>query len=144
MDPIQLLFSFQGRIGRAQFWLAVLVYASAGLIVFAVEYFVQSYAVLIVTALLLYAPSLVSGVGVGIKRLHDRNKSTWWLILFYLGPLIAFYGAHLLDGGTAAAVLSAAGFVILIWAIVELGALRGSIGTNPHGPDPVAPKPAQH
>ena len=29
-------------------------------------------------------PMLVSGIAVGIKRLHDRNKSGWWLLLFYL------------------------------------------------------------
>ncbi|MBM3529455.1 MAG: DUF805 domain-containing protein [Alphaproteobacteria bacterium] len=144
MDPIQLLFSFQGRIGRAQYWLAVLIYFIAAAIVFVIDYFVPSYTAMIVVALLLYVPCLISSIGVGIKRLHDRNKSSWWLLLFYLGPLLAFSAASLLDGGTVASALSIAGFVILIWSIVELGALRGSIEANPYGPDPVAPKPAQH
>lgn len=144
MDPIQLLFSFQGRIGRAHYWLAVLIYLVAALIVFVVDYFVQSYTVMMVIALLLYVPCLISGIGVGIKRLHDRNKSSWWLLLFYLGPLVMFSAAGILDGGTVASAVSIAGFVVLVWSIVELGALRGSIGANPYGPDPVAPKPAQH
>jgi len=30
-------------------------------------------------------------------------------------------------------------FAILIWAFVDLGCLRGSIGQNKYGPDPLAP-----
>jgi hypothetical protein len=89
-------------------------------------------------------PAIYIAIGFGIRRLNDRNKSNRWLLLFYLGPLALFFGAHLTDGSAAAGVLSTAGLVVLIWAIVELGAVRGSIGVNPHGPDPVAPKPAQH
>ena len=36
-------------------------------------------------ALIAYIPLIVSGLAVGIKRLHDRDKSGWWLLLFYLG-----------------------------------------------------------
>ena len=36
------------------------------------------------------------------------------------------------------------GFAILLWALVDLGFIRGTIGSNPYGPDPVAPKPAKH
>jgi uncharacterized membrane protein YhaH (DUF805 family) len=33
-------------------------------------------------------------------------------------------------------------FGIMLWTLVELGAIRGTIGANPHGPDPIAPAPA--
>jgi uncharacterized membrane protein YhaH (DUF805 family) len=39
-------------------------------------------------------------------------------------------------------VLTYAGFAINIWALVELGCLRGTIGHNRYGADPVAPQPA--
>ena len=29
---------------------------------------------------------LISGIAVGIKRLHDRDKGGWWLLLFYVVP----------------------------------------------------------
>jgi Protein of unknown function (DUF805) len=39
-------------------------------------------------ALILIAniPAVIAGIAVGIKRLHDRDKSGWWLLLFYLVP----------------------------------------------------------
>jgi uncharacterized membrane protein YhaH (DUF805 family) len=144
MDLIQLLFSYQGRIGRAQYWLVVLIFAVAVALFVIVDQFAQSFYLTLAVVLLICFPAIYAAVGAGIKRLHDRNKSSWWLLLFYLGPLLAFYGASILESGTIAGILSAAGFILLIWAIVDLGALRGSIGANPHGPDPVAPKPAQH
>jgi len=33
-------------------------------------------------------------------------------------------------------------FAINIWALVELGCLRGTIGANQYGSDPRAPQPA--
>jgi uncharacterized membrane protein YhaH (DUF805 family) len=31
---------------------------------------------------------------VGLKRLHDRNKSAWWLALFYAAPFLLHSGAY--------------------------------------------------
>jgi uncharacterized protein DUF805 len=31
-------------------------------------------------------PIIVSSIAVAIKRLHDRNKSGWWLLVFYFLP----------------------------------------------------------
>ena len=39
-------------------------------------------------------------------------------------------------------VLQYVDLAIIVWGLVELGAIRGSIGSNPYGSDPVAPKPA--
>ena len=36
-------------------------------------------------------------------------------------------------------VLGVASFVISIWGLVELGFLRGTVGPNPYGPDPLQP-----
>ena len=74
-------------------------------------------------------------MAVGIKRLHDRDKSGWWLAAFYLVP-------PLLDGVGRTTGLSAifglASIAVSIWAIVELGFLRGATGPNQYGPDPLA------
>ena len=57
-------------------------------------------------------------------------------ILFVIGMRIGISP----DGSTImATVLGLAAFAIGIWAFVELGCLRGTIGVNPYGPDPVAP-----
>jgi uncharacterized membrane protein YhaH (DUF805 family) len=71
-------------------------------------------------------------IAVGIKRLHDRGKSGWWLVLFYLvpGPLKSI--------GEPRGFLAAVSFGISLWALVELGFRRGTLGPNQYGPDPLS------
>jgi uncharacterized membrane protein YhaH (DUF805 family) len=144
MQLLNLFISFQGRIGRAQFWLANFVFAAVFLVGWLIDHFAQSYYVALAITLLVYLPCAVSAVAVGIKRLQDRNRNRLWLLVFYLVPVLTFALAGLFEGGMIQSVLSSVGLVVSIWALIELGALRGSIGANPYGPDPVAPKPAQH
>jgi len=42
----------------------------------------------IVINLLCLVPLVVSVTAAGIKRLHDRDKSGWWLLLLDLVPVI--------------------------------------------------------
>ena len=95
-------------------------------------------------ALIVYLPSLFSFIAVGVKRLHDRNKASPWLLVFYLVPIAGLSAAGLFETGTLQSVISTISLIFLVWALVELGFRRGTIGGNPYGPDPVAPKPAQH
>jgi uncharacterized membrane protein YhaH (DUF805 family) len=57
--------------------------------------------------------SLWPACAITAKRLHDRGKTGWWQLV-YLIPLLG-----------------------QIWLVIELGALRGSVGENRFGPDPV-------
>jgi uncharacterized membrane protein YhaH (DUF805 family) len=153
MDLGNLLFNFRGRINRAKFWLAVLIYLV-----------VQTLAWLLVGmstsegagALLVNIVGLavfVSGIFVAIKRLHDRNRSGWWLLLFYIAPgvlmtagaaiwFLGILGDASAGAGAAGAVFMLAGAAIGIWAFVELGCLRGTVGPNQYGPDPLEPTQA--
>jgi uncharacterized membrane protein YhaH (DUF805 family) len=141
MDPIDLLFGFSGRINRAKYWLVVsiwlVLWVIAGLLVYLADY----SPIAIVVAVIVLIPSIVSATAIGIKRLHDRDKSGWWLLPFYLGPLLGLTLASLIAPGMIHSTLSFVGFLFLIWAFVELGCLRGTIAGNPYGADPVAPKP---
>jgi uncharacterized membrane protein YhaH (DUF805 family) len=94
---------------------------------------------------------MFSAVPVGIRRLHDRDKTGWWLLLFYGAPALSFLvslvaGAPDETDNTPAVVLvlEYLSFAVLLWTLVELGFLRGTIGGNVYGPDPLAPKPAKH
>jgi uncharacterized membrane protein YhaH (DUF805 family) len=143
MNLINLLFTFQGRINRAKWWLAVLIAVIASVVMLFLFVIPVLGALL---ALAIIIGMFVSGLAVGIKRLHDRNKSGWWLVLFYGVPgvmgfidtWLGFQGFGELAGPRL--LTSLVSFVIGIWAIVELGCLRGSIGPNRYGPDPVAPR----
>jgi uncharacterized membrane protein YhaH (DUF805 family) len=53
-------------------------------------------------------------IAVGIKRFHDRNKSGVWILIIFV-PVI---------GG--------------LWYLIECGFLRGTVGPNDYGPDPLS------
>jgi uncharacterized membrane protein YhaH (DUF805 family) len=89
------------------------------------------------------------GLAVLAKRLHDRNKSPWWLIVFYVVPGILYAAAMWTsmrapdDDNTAAMFASLfllGGMGLTVWAFVELYCLRGTVGDNRYGPDPLAGK----
>ena len=84
----------------------------------------------------------VSGVAVTLKRLHDRDKSWWWLLIFVLAPnalssLAAFWRDQYPSFGEIGFVLDFSALVILIWAFVELACLKGTTGDNRFGADPL-------
>lgn len=87
--------------------------------------------------LVLYVPLLWIGLAVATKRLHDRDRSAWWLLLFYALPAVLSNVGDVVGG--IGGVLSLAGLAISIWAMVELGLLRGTPGPNRYGPDPLGP-----
>jgi uncharacterized membrane protein YhaH (DUF805 family) len=144
MDLIDLLFGFQGRIGRGQFWVTILIFFFAALIVAAVHYALQSFYFTLAVAVIACGPAFICVIAAGIKRLHDRNRSSVWLLVFYPVPPIVLTAANLIESGVIQTVLSFVGFLSLIWTVIELGCLRGTVAGNRYGPDPVAPKPAQH
>jgi uncharacterized membrane protein YhaH (DUF805 family) len=148
MNPFALLFDFRGRINRAKFWLALLIYVVFFMAVIGLAIAMSSSMNAVFgAALVAYIPLIVSGIAVGVKRLHDRNKSAWWLAVFAVPWVLPFVGAAL-DGlvmpeaDMAFVFLQYVGLAIMVWALIELGCLRGTIGANPYGGDPLAPQPA--
>jgi len=80
---------------------------------------------------------LASCFAIGVTRLHDRNKSAWWLLLFYFCPPILETLASLNVLDSAMVLLNILSLAITLWAFVELGFLRGTFGPNLYGPDPM-------
>lgn len=91
-------------------------------------------------AVLIVLVSYVLGLAVSSRRLHDRGKSAWWLVVFYLVPLVAVQTAGLVfradpqDPAYGYAMLPI--FALVIWGFVEFGVLAGSPGPNRFGADP--------
>lgn len=75
---------------------------------------------------------------IAIKRLHDRNKSGWWLAAFYGAPILLDKLWDRLDHPTLAYGVSFIGLVLSVWGFIEIFCLRGTRGPNPFGPDPLA------
>ena len=87
----------------------------------------------------LFGTSLVMWVyfAMSIKRLHDRNKSAWWIVPFLVAPgLNTQFGDWLGDSWPAVFICYAA-HIAFIWGFVEMYCLKGTSGPNRFGPDPV-------
>ena len=141
---VTLLFSFQGRISRQPYWLTSIAMIALTVSIWSILA-LGSGSILPadagglggVTLLLLasYVPFVWIALAVGTKRLHDRGKSAWWLLPFYALPSI-IDGAGSYAGGMEM-LFTLASLALTIWAVVELGLLRGAAGPNAYGPDPL-------
>jgi uncharacterized membrane protein YhaH (DUF805 family) len=135
--PLRKYADFTGRARRREYWSFVLLTA----IVFAILYFVErrfdlTWRAMGLPTLLFQLAILLPILAVGARRLHDTDRSGWWLIVFY-GPglvsaLLPWLG--LADPRTAliVAVVSLIGLAVLVVFFV----LEGTRGPNRFGPDP--------
>ena len=140
-------FSFHGRANRARYWLTGFSIFGILLVAALVAVPLTSIPVLgILVALPLFAVILgavVASLANGARRLHDRGKSAWWLLVFQGVPALfsALRGLVTLGGGADAAGPAALlGLITVgfwIWALVELGILKGTVGPNRFGEDPL-------
>ena len=152
----KILFSFDGRIGRRTYWLAILALIVAVQVLTFAPFLLESegWAVLIIalTSQFIWLLSLWPMVAVGSKRLHDRNKNGWWLLAFWLLPVALLVGGFSIvffdDPRTGQSGDFSTGSILIfaslppaLWGIVELGILPGTMGTNRYGAD-AAQQPA--
>jgi uncharacterized membrane protein YhaH (DUF805 family) len=142
-------FSLSGRISRSQYWLR-----------FYLPIFIISIILNIISVVggthFTILPTLFQiivlwpGIAILVKRIHDRNKSGS-LIWFLYGPAIlaliftiaAIIGLAASSAGAASVLGVVAGILwigvtgVAIWFFIEFGCMRGTIGSNRYGPDPV-------
>lgn len=151
MDAWTFFFDFRGRINRAKYWLALLIFLTADVVLFLLGWAFGNTAAFRIFSDLVNLAIFASSVAVGVKRVHDRDRSAWWLFLFYIAPgLFALPGLALIWAamgslGDARALsllllrLCLLGaFALAIWGVIELGFLRGTRGYNRFGADPLA------
>jgi uncharacterized membrane protein YhaH (DUF805 family) len=140
------LFGFRGRINRAKYWLFMVssMVAVSVAISVAVTVWIQGIAAgglvaAVIVVGVIYLALIVAGIAVGIKRLHDRGKSGWWLLVFFGAPSLLGGMSQPLGSDGIGIIFSLCAFALSIWAFVELGCLRGTVGPNKYGPDPLFP-----
>jgi uncharacterized membrane protein YhaH (DUF805 family) len=148
-----VFFGFEGRINRAKCW-RVMLLSSFCLVMFILlvplnlgdsfRYADTKWATALVTALLLgtLGPAIIISMwcftAIAIKRLHDRDKSGWWMVLFFIIPPLLAKLWDWLDNPTAAFLVSLLSFGLSVWSFVEIYCLRGTRGPNRFGSDPLA------
>ena len=93
------ILDIQGRASRSEYWWFVLFVALVPTIVMFFLFFVvvllgggnladsNSFAILIL--LISFGPAVVALTTVSVRRLHDLNKSGWYIAIYYALDLIA-------------------------------------------------------
>jgi uncharacterized membrane protein YhaH (DUF805 family) len=186
MGLFHYLFGFSGRINRAKQWavlLVALVHVIIIGIVFSATIGYSTIADLVqktttpaaviaspqaqmfgIIFCVLYIVGFYIGLAVATKRLHDRNKSAAWLLVFVALPFVLEIPAlmnlphvfaqlgEMVKAAQAGVqrpmtqiyepplvvITRGAATIISLWAFVELYILRGTVGDNRFGPDPLA------
>jgi uncharacterized membrane protein YhaH (DUF805 family) len=148
MDDLTGLYtSFNGRINRARYWLGtfilsiptiltlLVVAALLGVSIMAPDFRFKLFN-LFLAALLLYPAAALM-----VKRLNDRDRPAWLAGLFLAPSLLSSFTNVIGVTGNRLApnildvLLGLFTFVVGIWAFIELGCLRGTVGANQHGSD---------
>lgn len=116
-EQLAEFFSFEGRIGRQQYWLRSLLIWGVNIVIAILAAIAQNSndamaIVLSIVAIAFYLVVFWASLATIAKRLHDRGRSGWFMLISLI-PLVG------------------------IWLIVEVGFLRGDEEPNQYG-NPVA------
>ena len=104
--------NFSGRAQRSQYWWFALFSFIVSAILSVIDTAIFGADIGVLAALWSLAV-LIPSLAVGVRRLHDIDRSGWWLLIG-LVPLI--------------------GFLVLIYWFIQ----RGTDGPNQYGNDPLA------
>lgn len=149
MQAIRFLFSFGGRISRVDFWILVVTIVSIVTAAFVVDRIFMVGVLTDALSIIVFAIIVPVFLSAMARRLHDRNKSAWYILLFVGVPTVLqqFLGGGdtfqiiFISGGTTS-FLDFICLAISTWMIVELGFLPGSQGDNTYGPSPLVSETA--
>lgn len=147
LTPVKKYAQFSGRAPRAEYWWFYLFVVIAYIVAVFVDSAMGSsllgpYGIL--TAIL-WLCAIVPSLAVGVRRLHDTNRTGWWMLAPIVPYIIALamIGPALLNPEDAAGMASIgfAGILMLIAGVLGIvlfifTLLRGTTGTNNYGPDP--------
>lgn len=110
----QVLFSFDGRINRREFWLkGILPLWVASLLVGAVSGLLDDLGIILVVVWVI--PAIIASLAVLIKRWHDLGRSGLWVLPGFIPILGALYS---------------------LVTLLILGICRGQAVDNQYGPPP--------
>lgn len=117
LDLKNLLFSFSGRISRSAFWISACILFPLGTLLGFAPFITKTVGITKIIIWIFYAawfiPSTWISFAVYAKRWHDCSKSGW-MSLILLIPIIGPF-----------------------WFLGYLGFVRGTLGPNPYGDDPL-------
>jgi uncharacterized membrane protein YhaH (DUF805 family) len=104
---------FEGRACRSAYWFWALFVILASIATRILDQVLFAGGDVGILSLLFGLATFLPGLAVGIRRLHDIDKSGWWFLLVFI-PLVGV-------------------IIILVWA-----ATKGTEASNRFGSDPLA------
>lgn len=136
--PLRRYAEFSGRSRRKEYWMYILLLIIVTLVVSFVEGLLGLNGMIgglygPVSALLVLG-TLIPSLAVGIRRLHDTNRTGWWMlvgIVPYVASAALLYSGNLVLAGTLGFVALGAAILLLVFMVLE-----GTKGPNRFGPDP--------
>jgi uncharacterized membrane protein YhaH (DUF805 family) len=147
MDLSYILTSTSGRIPRSQWWAGVLILVVISLVInliliyaLGIMFTTGGRIITLIVQLALAYPFYA----VSAKRFEDRDKpgNLAWIFVgvSILSSLLTLIGAmgNPRQPGVLDWIFGVASLIVAVWYIVELGILRGTVGSNTYGPDPLA------
>lgn len=165
LRPLKRYAEFSGRSSRAEFWWFFLFMMIIYMVVWGVLFgtiglsaaasgnqnpmvMFGALGVVGIFMILFYLALLIPTIAVQVRRLHDTNRSGWWLGAFwllYVVYMVATFGMAFsaTPGSTppslaGAGVMMIVGLAFFVYSIVLLVffCLRGNEGPNRFGDDP--------
>jgi uncharacterized membrane protein YhaH (DUF805 family) len=114
---LEALFTYRGRMSRSDYWLkGFLPMLPVSIFNNILAYGVDNDGARVLS-ILIGLVSIWPGTALIVKRLHDRDRSGW----FVLTLLIPFIG-----------------IIFAVWIIIEVWFLKGTTGSNRFGNDPLS------
>lgn len=135
-----LFDSFDGRIGRQTFWIAMAVLFVGQLIGYVIAEQIEGDRLNAIVDLAFTYPEFA----VAVKRGYDRNLPFWLIGIFFaagalLDLLVVMNWAGTTDQPSVPALIISVVFTVLGFGLlIELGLRKGTTGPNRYGPDPLA------
>jgi len=114
LDVLKKYAVFKGRARRKEYWYFVLFHVIFTFVLVIIDIMIGTYSYDLRFGVLsgLYLLAVVlPGLGVSIRRLHDTNRSGWWILIGFI-PII--------------------GAIVLLLFVLQ----SGTSGDNRYGPDP--------
>jgi uncharacterized membrane protein YhaH (DUF805 family) len=151
MNPVYMFTSTEGRIPRQTYWIGILIISVVGVpAVLLGAVLGGSTGAAIVNLFFLWC-----GFALSVKRAQDRNLH-YLFVAAYFGLLALLTSVQattkggisdkMMDPSVAPRVLVGIVSVVflgyVVFLFIQLGCLRGTIGPNKYGPDPMQ-QPAQ-
>ncbi len=104
--------NFSDRSSRSAFWFWVLFACLVSIVAGTLDYVLFPHMDFSPLQSLVGLALFLPGLAISVRRLHDLDKSGWWVLLNFI-PLIGI-------------------IILIVWFC-----MRGTVGSNRFGPDPL-------